>query len=160
MREGASVFSDIHAHHTQIGGPSAGGGVQGPAGMGVGGGPGGLDLNSLQDLLAATAPLLGQSQPQQQVPMAPVQQSPMHQGPPPNSGAVCFILPARACAGVSLRAPGDCKHTLDVAHNLSRHRHGRRDAGRAAPAPADAPAAASAYAAAAAAAAARGLVST
>ena len=62
--------------------------MQGPAGMGVGGGPGGLDLNSLQDLLAATAPLLGQSQPQQQVPMA---QSPMHQGVPPNSAAVCFI---------------------------------------------------------------------
>jgi hypothetical protein len=108
MREGASVISYflVSMHHTQMGGPSGGGGVQGPAGMGVGGGPGGLDLNSLQDLLAATAPLLGQSQPQQQVPMAPVQQSPMHQGPPHNSGAVCrcrlFHPPSRRSVCVHL----------------------------------------------------------
>ena len=72
--------------------------VGAPAGSGTGapGGPGGLDLNSLQDLLAATAPLLGQGPGQQkegsqQGPPQGYQQgqSHMQQAPPPNTGWFC-----------------------------------------------------------------------
>jgi hypothetical protein len=56
--QNAPPMQNATQHQQNMGGPS------GPA-PGPPGGGGGLDLNSLQDLLAATAPLLGQGQQKQ-----------------------------------------------------------------------------------------------
>ena len=98
----ASQMNMQNSHPMHNPPPQQMGGQPGPA-AGPSGGSGGLDLNSLQDLLAATAPLLGQGggqqkqaqQPQQQgYPQGQatqqqhhLQQPQVHQGSTPNNGS-------------------------------------------------------------------------